>query len=178
MNINEIKEKILSLTTEESHIRLPFLLISSAIETTKRESGMDIHEFDIQSIHFFRVVNGIKAVLEHLEIEFDYPLLENGEIDAYATYDQFIEVYDMLEFNTLWRYNELLNAEVELAEKERINIGQFENRILNVIEKAVIQIEKISDIATDKKKLGGLIKEFKKQVPELSELLKGNKAEK
>lgn len=178
MNIQEIKEKVLELTNHENHIRLPYSLMVSAIETTKENANLDVYELDFSTVFFFRVINGVKAVLEHLEIEFDYPLLEDGEIDAYATYDQFAEIFEILEYNTLFKYNELLDAEIDLVVRERISLGMFESRIISIAEKLTESVSKISEVATDKKKLGGLIKEVKKQMPELGNLLKDVKVEK
>lgn len=170
MNIQEIKEKISELTKEEDYIRLPFSLMVSALESTKRESNMEIHELDFATVYFFRVINGVKAVLEHLNLEFDYPKLEDGSIDAYATYDQFIEIYEILEYNTLFKYNDLLDSEIELAIKERVNIGQFEYKIISIVEKLTDSVSKISDVATDKKKLKPLLAELKKNFPQLGEI--------
>lgn len=161
MNIQEIKLKIFSSTKENERIKPPYHMIESAVKSTMDKANLDIGSIDYCDLHFYKVIHYVEAIINHLGLEYDIPKLEDDTVDLYAVYEDFIQVYEMSEIDS-WTYDDLIEKYVGLAEKEYVSIGQFESRIISTVEKLTESIGKISDVATDKKKLKPLLAEFTK----------------
>lgn len=179
MNIQEIKDEILKhMLGDYLNIKIPFYLIQNAIYSVKDKSNMDIGTLDYSTIYFYQVTEGCKALLSHLNLELDYETDENGNainpLDAFEMYREIYEYVDNHDMGVFAVYEAILGEEKILAKESYIQLGMFESKIVNLIERATTQFEKL----TDKKQLSGILKTIKKELPELGELLKANKVEK
>lgn len=164
MNIQEIKKEITKLCNsleEKVQIKPPYHMIESAVKSTMDKANLDVGCVDYCDLHFYKIIHYVEAIINHLGLAYDIPKLEDETVDLYAVYEDFIQVYEMREIDS-WTYDDLIEKYVGLAEKEYISMGQFESRILSVVEKLSESVGKISDVATDKKKLKPLLNEFSK----------------
>lgn len=159
MNIQEIQLKIFSSTKENERIKPPYHMIESAVKATMDKANLDVGSIDYCDLHFYKVIHYVEAIINHLGLEYDIPKLEDDTVDLYSVYEDFIQVYEMSEIDS-WTYDDLIEKYVGLAEKEYVSLGMFEGRILSVVEKLSESVSKISDVATDKKKLKPLLAEF------------------
>lgn len=175
MNINEIKQELLqyvpSHLSSAKQFKMPFIMIDSALTTVKKETNMDIHELEYKNIQVYKVICYVECLLNHMSLKYDIPKYEDGTTDLYAIYDDFYEVYNMfrdVEGFNIDVYESLLQQEINLAEKTHIQLGLLENKIITILDRVTTQVEKISEIATDEKKLAKWLKLFDKNMKNLN----------
>lgn len=178
MNVQEIKNEIANLINKEERldIKISFDLIQDAIYSVKDKSNMDIGVIDYCSIYFYQITEGCKALLSHLDLTLDFEVDENGlAVNPNEALEMYREIYDFVDdadMNVFLLYESILKNEKALAEKEYIQLGATEGRLVNMLEKLTESVGKISEVATDKKKLKPLLAELKKSFPQLGEIVK------
>jgi hypothetical protein len=103
---------------------------------------------------------------------------EDDDIPEYfKIYDELIEIYIKIISNTnlAFTVNEILEGAIAQMEREQVQLGMFESRILEVVEKMTSAVGNISDVIKDKKKLGGFLKTIKKELSEIGNMISGIK---
>lgn len=174
MNIIQIKEKISELMAENKSLSVPYHMLEDAISQTIKSSNLDIYTIKHTDIHFYKVINFVESLLNHLQIEYDIPKNETDGNDIYKVYEDFILIYEELQKlgnSNLWLYEELLGKEVSLAERSYIQLGTTEGRMVGMLEKLTDNLGAIVDVINDDKKLDKKLKIVKKNFPNFDKLI-------
>lgn len=171
MNIQEIKEKISELTEGSKSIKLPYHMVEEALKVTKDKSDLDLGIINYPNIQFFKVLAGVEILLNHLGLEYDTPMTDEGLIDSYQMYEDFVDLYDSEIYKTFYMFEDLLQKEIELAERSYIQLGTTEGRMVGMLEKLTDNLGVIVDIIGDDKKLDKKFKIIKKHFPNFDKLI-------
>ena len=85
MNINQIKHELLQYESSKASngkfLKIPFIMIHSALEILKKQTNMDIYELDYKNIQVYKVVCYVETLLNYLQLEYDVPKNEDDSTD-------------------------------------------------------------------------------------------------
>lgn len=173
MNLQEIKSELLKLTEGDKVIKLPFHIVQSTIELIKEKSDLELNVIDYPTIYFYKVTLSVQALLSHLNLTLDFELDEDDNAkNPMEVFEMYEEIYDSQVYKSLYLLEELLDKEISLAERKHIQLGMLESQLVRLMERATTQLENINGLIQDEKKVGKLLKQFSKNLPQVNELIK------